>query len=271
MSVLPEKLAHTLMCLSPWVAQVGSSWRYCPLLQILFMEFPQISCLCSASFCLPGGGSQSRNKQMTDILLWCVVGFRVDLDKVIFFHDTLPRQSLVVFIFETLNNETKKNIQLFCLPLSLLNQHPLGILRYSGTKRMRFVLHRLIWLMLLTSDSGRAMHEFLGNNEELEMSAWTRNAIFILNRDPSIACPWVLRLSKIISLMIWFPHFLTVPLPFWWHQNPRPNIQLDNSWWVVYFQPKTGVETWERRKIIPGHHSYPLGICSLGMDLKGNS
>lgn len=149
--------------------------------------------------------SHAKQRWTTDILLWGVIGFRVDLDKVIFFHDTLPCQSLVVFVFETLNNETKKkeNIQTVSFAPYLLNQHLLVIWWDPGARRIRFILHRLMWVMLLTRTAAKRWNanEFLGNSEELGPSEWNRNAIFILNRDPFKACLCALWLSKIISLM----------------------------------------------------------------------
>lgn len=55
---------------------------------------------------------------MAGILLRGVAGFRVDLDEVIFFHDTLPRQSLGVFVFRTLNKDKEKHSDLSPLPLT---------------------------------------------------------------------------------------------------------------------------------------------------------
>lgn len=64
---------------------------------------------------------------MSDLLFWCVMGFCVNLDKVIFLHDTFPCQSLFVFISETLDDQTKRNISIIPLALSFLNPTMQGL------------------------------------------------------------------------------------------------------------------------------------------------
>lgn len=115
---------HTLMCLSSSIAWVTSLRCYCSLLKMPFTEFAQrLPAFCRLTY-TKGALQREMNG---DVLLRGVVGFRVDLDKVIFLHDTFPCQSLIVLIFETLNKEKKKNIQVVSFAPCLLNQHLPGI------------------------------------------------------------------------------------------------------------------------------------------------
>lgn len=77
-------------------------------------------------------------KWVTDVLLWAVVGFRVDLDKVILLHDALPCQCLIVLISETWKNEKRKTFRLSRLP-PFPEPTPARHLRDSGTKTARFI------------------------------------------------------------------------------------------------------------------------------------